>query len=126
MQKNTLLYFVYWDTFGGHTNGTIPEIANFFTSTNSFVQIGLVWNHSDNKYYFYRNGILVDTVTWIDASINRNTTDTINIGGNIYFWGNLSNNYWAGSISQAIIYNKALSSSEMLQNFNALRGRFGL
>jgi hypothetical protein len=31
-----------------------------------------------------------------------------------------------GSISQASIYNKALSASEIKQNFNALRGRYGI
>jgi hypothetical protein len=31
-----------------------------------------------------------------------------------------------GNIAQASIYNRALSASEVLQNFNALKGRFGL
>lgn len=34
--------------------------------------------------------------------------------------------YWEGNIAQVSIYNKALSESEVQQNFNALRGRFGI
>jgi hypothetical protein len=34
--------------------------------------------------------------------------------------------YFNGNIAQASIYNRALTASEVQQNFNALRGRFGL
>ena len=34
--------------------------------------------------------------------------------------------FYSGNISQVSIYNKALTSSEVQQNFNALRGRFGI
>jgi formylglycine-generating enzyme required for sulfatase activity len=36
------------------------------------------------------------------------------------------NEYWNGNISQVSIYNRALSAAEVLQNFNALKSRFGL
>lgn len=125
MQKNTSLDFVYWNSGGGHTNGPIPSITNFFVNINDFVNIFLVWNHIDNKYYFYRNSILVNTTTWIDASINQNRTDGINIGGSIYQWGT-SGQYWSGNIANVQIYNRALSATEVLKNFNATRSRFGI
>ena len=34
--------------------------------------------------------------------------------------------FFGGNISQASIYNRALSASEIQQNFNALRGRYGI
>jgi hypothetical protein len=34
--------------------------------------------------------------------------------------------YWAGSIAQINIYNQALTASEVLQNYNATKSRFGL
>lgn len=124
MQVGTSLQFVYWNTGGGHTNGPIPLITNFFVDTN-YVILCMVWNHVDNKYYFYRNSVLVNTTTWTDASINQNRTDTVNLGGSIYQWG-LSGSYWNGSIAQFSAYSRALSSTEVLQNFNAIRGRYGL
>jgi hypothetical protein len=33
---------------------------------------------------------------------------------------------WNGNIAQVSIYNRALSAAEIQQNFNALRGRFGI
>lgn len=125
IQNNGNLDFVYWNTGGGHTNGPIPSISNVFISTTSFVNICMVWNHVDNKYYFYRNGSLINTTNWTDASINQNRTDGINIGGNLYKWS-MPGNYWSGSISNIQIYNRALSDSETIQNFNALRGRYGI
>ena len=33
---------------------------------------------------------------------------------------------WDGNMNIAQMYNKALSASEVLQNYNTLKGRFGL
>ena len=124
MQNTTSLDFVYWNTGGGHTNGPIPSITNFFLSTNEFVNMTMVWNHIDNNYYFYRNSILVNTTTWFNASINQNRTEGIKIGGNIYPWG--MGSYWSGSISNIQIHNRALSTREIVQNYNAQKSRFNL
>lgn len=125
IQRTTSLQFVYWNTGGGHTNGPIPELTNFFTNINDFIHVTMVWNHVDNKYYFYRNSILVNTTTWVDASINQNRTDPVYIGGNIYQW-DAAGTYWPGNISNMIVYNRALSNRDIEQNFNATRGRFGI
>jgi len=33
---------------------------------------------------------------------------------------------WIGNCSNLLIYNRAITASEVSQNFNALRGRYGL
>jgi hypothetical protein len=35
-------------------------------------------------------------------------------------------NYVNGRISQSLMYNRALSATEVLQNYNATKGRYGL
>jgi len=50
------------------------------------------------------------------------TNRTINLGN----FGSGTNQYWNGSISNVHAYNKTLSATEILQNYNALKGRFGL
>ena len=50
------------------------------------------------------------------------TNRTINLGN----FGSGTNQYWNGSISNVHAYNKTLSASEVLHNYNALKGRFGL
>ena len=37
-----------------------------------------------------------------------------------------SDNYWRGDIGSVAIYGQALNSDQIKQNFNALRGRYGL
>jgi len=66
----------------------------------------------------YRNGILEVSSTPTSNAI-FNTTAVLRIG-------RLSNWYFTGDIPVAKVYNRALSQTEILQNFNALRGRFGL
>jgi hypothetical protein len=124
-QRGSGLQFVYWNTGGGHANGPITIIPNFF-ETNVPVNICLVWNHVDNKHYFYKNGINVGENTWVTASTNQNRSTGIKIGGSIYRWGTtLSSTYWLGKIHIVMSYNRALSSTEALQNYNATKGRFG-
>jgi len=123
-QKGVNLELVYWNTGGGHTNGPITTISNVF-DLNVPVSIVLVWSHTENKHYFYKNGINVGENTWINASINQNRTTSVNIGGAIYAW-NLGGAYWAGTVHNVSFYNRALSAQEVLQNYNATKGRYGL
>jgi hypothetical protein len=50
-----------------------------------------------------------------------NTNQEIQIGGATWV-----PRYFGGNIAQVSIYNRALSAAEISQNFNALRGRFGI
>lgn len=57
------------------------------------------------------------------ASVSNATThqDVLNIGRSRF-----DTNYWLGAIAMTQVYNRVLSSTEITQNFNALRGRFGI
>jgi hypothetical protein len=48
------------------------------------------------------------------------------IGGELADAGSVSGQYWPGYIGPVKIYNKGLSATEVLQNYNALKSRFGL
>ena len=41
-------------------------------------------------------------------------------------WANFAGQYLIGDIAQGMVYNKVLTSTEVLQNFNATRSRFGI
>ncbi len=81
------------------------------------------WSHIVATYdgttlSLYRNGSLVGTPATSTGNItNTSKTLTIGVRGGQYF---------GGRISSAKIYNRALTASEITQNFNALRHRFGL
>lgn len=71
---------------------------------------------SANNANIYHNGVKVLTGT-IRYS---NDTVTVQIGD-----ANASQLY-GGRVAQVLIYNRELTSEEVLQNYNALKGRFGL
>ena len=50
------------------------------------------------------------------------TDRSLNLGN----FGSGTNQYWNGNISNVHGYNRTLSSTEVLHNYNALKGRFGL
>lgn len=94
-------------------------IHNYITSgmlTNTWYNIVLVWNVSGNNVIGYLNG----TQVFNEAQTYWATTmPTVTIG----VWGT---RYWNGSISKLGIYNTSLSADQVKQNFNALRGRYGI
>ena len=74
-----------------------------------------------NNQYLYVNGILQASAT------KNNSTYTWNITGKIYTLGGTTDvAQWNNKIYQNSIYNRALSATEVLQNYNASKSRFGL
>jgi hypothetical protein len=72
-----------------------------------------------NTITFYKNSVFESSFT------NTGTVATNTIG----YLGRYNANYGqylAGNISNVSIYNRALSAAEVSQNFNALRGRYGI
>ena len=70
---------------------------------------------------FYRNGVLVGTNSFA-GSLNDYGT-VLHIGGNVGWNSNYSHNAYINVVK---VYQRALTSSEILQNYNATRSRFGL
>jgi hypothetical protein len=90
------------------------------TSTNSWVNI--VATYENSNYKMYRNGVLILTLTSFNV-INYNFSSRSLVG---YRHTGGSNAYLNGAISQASLYSRALTISEIKQNFEATRGRYGI
>lgn len=79
----------------------------------------------------YLNGVLGGTLNQTTPGpLTYPTTGGSPINGGMYI-SSLENNlgvarYWTGNIYQIKLYNRALSSTEISQNFNATRARFGI
>jgi hypothetical protein len=67
----------------------------------------------------YINGNAVASASF---SLTINSTVAFNIGRNTVS----VSEYWSGSISNFQLYNRALSATEILQNYNSQKSRFGL
>ena len=117
---------------GRNTSGSYSE----FNITMPSLLLNKIWHVSQtidktqttNNFKTYINGTLVDT-----RSYNNNTGDQGSDTGDNFFlgtyWGGLDNStnfHLLGSIYMCKVYNRALSATEVTQNFNAVRGRYGL
>lgn len=81
---------------------------NFTPNLNQWYNITVVQNNTSAKIYLDTNLIIDTTTSLPNTTYGRNT-----IGS----WG--GNCPWLGNISSAQIYNRALTESEILQNFAA-------
>jgi hypothetical protein len=123
--------YTFW--INGASNGTSLQFRLERFVLGSAVIIGIdlpfpgdgsSWNHwvisySGSQLRMYRNANLVAGPTTDTRTITNTTTSfVVGSGG--------STNTIGGDISYAKVYSKELSATEIQQNFNALRGRFGL
>jgi hypothetical protein len=91
--------------------------GSFTTNLNQIYN--LVYMKDGSSFKVYSNGVLIDTqtgknsVSSVDGDlwIGRFKTGDYELNGNIYNF---------------TMYDRALSDAEILQNYNALKGRFGL
>jgi Concanavalin A-like lectin/glucanases superfamily len=97
-----------------------------------------------NNWAFYNTGYTIPLNTWtcIDYTYDG-TNQTVFINGNNIWSSALSGSFptnsnavrvgyddngwwWGGKISNVKLYNRALTAAEIKQNFEALRGRYGI
>jgi hypothetical protein len=80
-----------------------------------------VWVISGVNIYFYINGNARQNST--ATYTNTDTTNTVYIGKTV---GSVADTSLLMNISDMKIYNRVLTASEISQNFEALRGRYGV
>jgi len=115
--SNKVVLYVY------ATGGAVSYRTSIASiTTGSWVYCVGVYQGSNATLNTYVNGILDNGVLTgtIPASVAAGAS-TVVIGN-----ANSGNYYFNGSMGQISIYNRALSAVEVLQNYNALRGRYGL
>jgi len=122
----------------GDSGGNTPGVKFAFNdvSTTSLLRIGITTqSYNDNKWHYVvltRNS--TSTFLYIDGTLSTSATSTsINLSSNSkLFIGRSGDNQTVaglplnGSLANIMLYNKQLSSQEVLQNFNATRARFGV
>lgn len=119
---------------GGSTVSVGTSIEFFQSSPNLAVQIPcsitanawhqVIWQRSGLTFNGYLDGASVGSTAITNVAIGGNNTAFI--GQSKFTNPTNFKNEFKGYISSLQIYNRALSAAEILQNFNALRGRFGV
>ncbi len=116
------LYYGIW-------NSTSNEVYSPDLAYGRHINVGQ-WFHAvavrdGNNLSSYCNGILIGTNVVNTSGGSGQTTNTIRFGmanptAEGYSW------HADASVAAAKMYNRALTAAEIQQNFNAIRGRFGI
>lgn len=126
------LYFLYfradlspkkWGFGVRQSNNTYAESTSNSSSflINTWYNVTLVAKSSTLLVSLYINGALDGSVAY-DGTLKQNAAATLSLGRD----PGANRRYWQGNISSALIYNRGLSVGEVLQNYNAVKSRFGL
>ena len=86
------------------------SVGNWYMGTMTF---------DNTTARLYLNGVQTGSTT-SGGPVTLNSTQSLTIGRRV------QGQYYDGNIAQVSIYNRALTASEIKQNFNVLRGRFGI
>ena len=112
------IYNGYWSTVSyGSSNEDYNSIAA--ATLNTWQHVAFVWNLTTVN--FYLNGTLY-SVTRSGMITPSSTTFSVGCPP----WSPLGSNSWNGRIANVHLYNRALSTSEISQNYETTKTRFGL
>jgi hypothetical protein len=120
-----------------HGNGSPTNSITFYVNGGSYYRNRDTGFLADNTWYFicgtcssslikiYVNGVQVGiSATGMNSgNIISNSNSVIQYGKDPRY---STGRFFTGSVGSSYVYNRELSSSEILNNYNALKGRFGL
>jgi hypothetical protein len=106
--------FMYVYTGSGDAKKT-----NIDLRSTSYQHLTVVLLANSPYIKLYKNGVEGSMVDSLSAPINTNGNFRVGTWSNNTWWLN-------GNIANTKIYNRALTASEIQQNYNALKSRFGL
>ena len=136
-----------WADTNSTSYQTAIQLSNSTTTGTNDSTIFVRNTYENNRWGFYDGvstliGSVLDLNRWYNLVMtkssttytiflnaeqeNQNTKNNINIEDFLIGRRLYSNFYYNGNIATTQIYNRALSASEVTQNYNALKGRFGL
>ena len=107
---------ILWDTYQNNTQNRQTYTFNFLSN----VWYNVSATYSSSEKIIYVNGNAVSSTS--GGNQLTSVSNNIRIGADTSSLQYFLN----GNIAQVSIYNRALTASEIQQNFNALRGRFGV
>ena len=112
--------FPSFGVYDGNNNGA--TYSQNICDNNWHYLVG-VYESSTKTQYLYENGVLRTQAVYIN-------TQSFNTLNQPWCVGNVNTTYngewYTGNIAQVSIYNRALTATEIQQNFNATRSRFSI
>ncbi len=107
---------------------SIPTTTATFTSgfaPNTMVFLAVKFNRTTRATKFFRNGVFSSEII-SDVAPNFSTLTSTQIGRRYRSSAGFSASDLLGDCYLTMVYNRDLTDSEILQNYNTLRSRFGI
>ena len=121
--KNSARYGL-WLGFSGTDNYEAFVSADI--NDNTIKMLTASWDRSTGIVNIYLNGVLQSSISTAKTIPTVLNTGKITLGTDYNSIGSAAKNKFLGNIYYASIYDRALSAAEVAQNFNTLRGRYGI
>jgi len=115
IQSNNKLW--WWP----HPNLDLLDDGPLTVSNTTWTNVAVTWNSSTKTASFYINGVLNSSKT--NASIVEKASGSANFVVGAF---RETTSPFDGNISFVKAYNRILTATEIQQNFNATRGRYGI
>jgi hypothetical protein len=115
---------VFWangTTLSGGVGGSFSLVTSTSFPINVWKHVALTFNDTTNTMTLYINGVQVSQNTSITQSY---ISETLRIGS--HFFNNNPVSFWNGKIAEVRVYDDELVSTEILENFNSTKTRYGL
>ena len=121
---------IWVDATSNGTNQRLYSGLNAVGQSSGMGIQGSAWSSSvpiDTNWHYQAIVLDGSTATAYDNGVvaSSKAYTSYTLPGNIIVGGR-SGYYWSGEISAFSVYDRALTASEIQQNFNALRGRYGI
>lgn len=126
MDSNGILGWVYSNITNDNNQFYFQRVTNGGLAANTWHCAGITYDGSGNSSVTYYNGIATANARGAIGSPSGfvGTMNNVNLGRGFHLGG--GERYFAGRIANALIYNRSLTATEILQNYNAQKTRFGL
>ena len=111
---------------GFDPNASTPVLADGVTDIRGtgWRMITVVWDRSGDLSVYLEDTLDANSDISSYSAVNMQSSDNLLIGSYSDSGGNPGLLFWQGNIADTIYYNRALSSDEITQNYNALKNRF--
>ena len=119
---DSIVYNETGQGWGFGSNGFSRTNWSGVSETSTSVWVNITATYENSNYRMYRNGILIYTLTSFGA-LNFNFNSNVQLAYRHLGGGSA---FLAGNIATTSLYNRALTATEVLQNYNATKTRFGL
>lgn len=117
IQSNNKLWF--WN----HGNQDILDNGSNTVPLNTWTHVAVAYNYTSKTASFYINGVLNSSLTNTNIVEKSSGSSPLVVGtmrGGQVGW------YFDGNISSVLCYNRLLTQTDIIQNYNATKGRYGL